>query len=455
MFEIIVLVSRYVFLSFILYFLWQCFVFISNERGREIGNFELVVSKQRVGISFMHMIAFLILSYINGEGIFNLDTIVFSLISLLFFIFVWILTNVVYRESDSIMWNCVTFLMDIGLIVLYRLNPISAEKQLIWLIIAAIVTLLLPLMLKIVSKFEYLEYFYLIAGWILFIATFVLADKKNGSTNWIIIDANKGIGFQPSEIIKFLFIFYLACVFRRKISIKKFIFCAVMSAGYVISLVLQKDLGGALIFFMTYMIMMYISTGNEKLFFAGMGAASIAAFLAYYVFPHIRVRVKAWQNPWNDVEGGGYQILQSLFAIGTGGLLGSGLKQGYPKYIPVVESDFIFSAICEEFGGLFGICIIGVFIVIFYRGVHIALRCHRKFYALISAGITNMLALQTFLILGGVIKLIPLTGVTLPFISYGGTSILVSVIMIGFLQWIYSYYKMQEDDPEEVRGVLP
>ncbi len=455
MFEIVVLISKYVFLFFIINFLWQCFVFILNERGKEIGNFELVVSKQRVGISFMHMIAFLILSYINGEAMFDLDDIVFSLISLLFFIFIWLLTNVVYKESDLIMWNSVTFLMDIGLIILYRLNPVSAERQLMWLIIATVITLLLPLILKIITKFEYLEYFYLITGWILFIATFVLADEKNGSTNWIIIDADKGIGFQPSEIIKFLFIFYLACVFRKKVSAKKFIFCSVMSAGYVVSLVLQKDLGGALIFFMTYMIMMYISTNNEKLFFAGMVVACIAAFLVYNKFPHIRVRVKAWQNPWSDVEGGGYQILQSLFAISTGGLLGSGLTQGYPSYVPIVESDFIFSAICEEFGGLFAIGVIGVFIVIFYRGVHIALRCHRKFYALISAGITNMLALQTFLILGGVIKLIPLTGVTLPFISYGGTSILVSVIMIGFLQWIYSYYKMQEDEPEEIRGVLP
>lgn len=449
MFELIVLLSRYLFLFFIISFLWQCLVFILNEMGYQIGNFKLIVPKQRVIISFIHIIAFLILSYINTEARFNLATLLFAIISLIFLISLWVLTSFIYKHGDVLMWNAVIFLMDISLIILYRINPELAKKQLIWILIGTAITLLLPSILKIVSHFEYLELFYLASGWLLFIATFIFADEKYGAINWIVI--KDGYGFQPSEIIKFLFIFYLASVFRKKISLKKFIFCTLMSVGYIIALVMQRDLGGALIFFMTYMVMIYISTSNMWLFFVGMGLASIASFLAYYIFSHIRVRVKAWINPWKDIDGGGYQIIQSLFAIGTGGFLGSGLTRGYPKYVPVVESDFIFSAICEEFGGAFAICLIGIFIVIFYRGVHIALRCDRRFYSLISAGITNMLALQTFLILGGVTKLIPLTGVTLPFISYGGSSILVSIFMIGFLQWIYGYYKMQTEDTQTTR----
>jgi cell division protein FtsW (lipid II flippase) len=355
-----------------------------------------------------------------------------------------------FKHGDPLIWNATTFLLDVGLIILYRINPVLAKRQFVWFILALIVALLLPVLLKIISKFEYLEILYLIVGWTLLIATFKFGGKKNGATNWIMLP--NGYGFQPSEIVKFLFIFYLACVFRKKTSKTKFLFCGAMAAGYVIVLVLQKDLGGALIFFMTYMVMMYISTHNEWLFLGGMGAASVASSLAYRVFPHIRVRVQAWMNPWGDIDKGGYQIVQSLFAIGTWGFLGSGLTLGYPNYVPVVESDFIFAAICEEFGSAFGIGIIGVFIVIFYRGVNIALRCNRRFYSLISAGITNMLAFQTFLILGGVTKLIPLTGVTLPFISNGGSSILVSVTMIAFLQWIYSYNKIQSEDLDEVRG---
>lgn len=444
MFELIVLLCRYLFVFFILSFLWQSTVFVLNERGRKFGDFELIIPKQRIIISFMHMIAFLILSYINKENTFNLDVLLFAGISLIFLIFLWISTNFMFKHGDPLIWNGITFLMDIGLIVLYRIDPKLAARQFIWLVLALIITLLLPILLKIISKFEYLEIIYLILGWALFIATFMFGDKKNGATNWIILP--NGYGFQPSEIVKFLFIFYLACVFRKRISKLKFLFCGIMSAGYVIALVLQKDLGGALIFFMTYMVMMYISTNNEWLFLGGMTAASFASLIAYRIFPHIRVRVQAWMNPWKDIDSGGYQIVQSLFAIGTWGFLGSGLSLGYPKYVPVVESDFIFAAICEEFGSLFGIGIIGVFIVIFYRGVNIALRCNRRFYSLISAGITNMLALQTFLIIGGVTKLIPLTGVTLPFISYGGSSILVSVTMVGFLQWIYSYNKLQGEE---------
>jgi cell division protein FtsW (lipid II flippase) len=450
MFELIVLLSRYLFVFFIVSFLWQSVTFVLNERGRNIGNFDLIIPKQRIIISFMHMVAFLILSYIKAQNTFNLEVLLFAGISLVFLIFIWISTKFMFKQGDPLIWNATVFLLDIGFIVLYRINPDLAKKQFIWLVLALIVALVLPIVLKIISKFEYLEILYLIIGWALFIATFTFGDKKHGSMNWIVFP--NGYGFQPSEIIKFVFIFYLACVFRKKTSKTKFLFCGAMAAGYVAALVLQKDLGGALIFFMTYMIMMYISTHNEWLFLGGMSAASVASLLAYKIFPHIRVRVQAWRNPWKDIDKGGYQIVQSLFAIGTWGLWGSGLTLGYPNYVPVVESDFIFAAICEEFGSAFGIGIIGVFMVIFYRGVNIALRCNRRFYSLISAGITNMLAFQTFLILGGVTKLIPLTGVTLPFISYGGSSILVSVTMIAFLQWIYSYNKMQGEDLDEVRG---
>ncbi len=449
MYELIVLLSRYLFLFLIISFLWQCISFILNERGYLERNPKSIVFKQRIILSLLHISAFTILSYIQGEGELNLDTFLFAGGSLLVFIIFWLSTTFIFKYSDILMWNCVTFLLDVSLIILYRLNHSLAMKQFIWISISLIITLLLPIILRIISKFEYLESLYLIGASLLLISTFIFGDTKNGATNWIII--KEGYGFQPSEIVKFLFIFYLASVFRKKIDKKKFIVCTSISASFVLCLVLQKDLGGALIFFMTYMIMMYISINNAVLLFVGMAGVVIASFFSYFLFSHVKIRVLAWLNPWNDVNGYGYQIIQSIFAIGTYGLLGSGLTRGYPKSIPVVDSDFIFSAICEEFGAFFGICLIGIFIVIFYRGVHIALRSNRRFYSLICAGITNMLAFQTFLILGGVTKLIPLTGVTLPFISYGGSSILVSLIMIGFLQWIYGYYKKRELRKEELK----
>jgi len=174
--------------------------------------------------------------------------------------------------------------------------------------------------------------------------------------------------------------------------------------------------------------------------------------VAYRLFGHVRIRIAIWQDPWADVHGIGHQVVQSLFAISTWGLLGSGLTLGMPNRIPVVARDMMFAAICEELGSLFGIGIIGVYIMIFYRGAHIALRCKRKYYSLLAVGFTSMMAFQTFLILGGTINLIPLTGVTLPFVSYGGSSVLVSSLMIGIIQWIFMYYSESADDEEEDLG---
>ena len=219
-------------------------------------------------------------------------------------------------------------------------------------------------------------------------------------------------------------------------------------------LVLQKDLGSALIFFMTYMVMLYIATSNEFLFFLGMGAASVAAMGAYKLFSHVQVRVAAWRNPWADIDAGGYQIVSSLFAITTWGLFGSGLTKGMPKSIPVVESDMIFSAICEEFGVIFGAGVIGIFIMLLYRGVRIALDCNRRYYSILAAGVTTLISFQAFVILGGVMKLIPLTGVTLPFVSYGGSSVLVSLMMIGLLQWVCVYCEQRAQQEQEEQRMM-
>ena len=275
----------------------------------------------------------------------------------------------------------------------------------------------------------------------LIISTLVLGSKEYGSRNWIHMGK---LSFQPSEIVKFLYIFYLASVFRKKVNLKEFIITAFLSALLVILLVFQKDLGSALIFFMTYMVMLYISTSNELLFFSGIGALSVGSVIAYRLFSHVRVRVAAWKDPWADIDSGGYQICQSLFAIGTGGIFGSGLTRGMPLSIPVVSKDFIFAAICEEFGTIYAICLIGVFMLLFIRGMMIAFQCRRRYYSIIAAGFTAMMAFQTFLIIGGVIKLIPLTGVTLPFVSYGGTSILVSILAVSFIQWVNGYQKASE-----------
>ena len=402
MFDLIIMLSRYLFIFYIVLFLWQGIVYVAYEQGGFLGNPYTAVSMQRRITVLMHMTAFLILGYNRETYMFDITTLLFGAISLVFLLFAVKLLDRFYYEGCPLIWTGMLFLMDVSLIILQRVEPSLAHRQLMWMCIG-------------------------LAG-MSFLPTFF---------RWI-----------PR------FVFYLASVFRKRVEWKQFLTTGILSAGLVMLLVLQKDLGSALIFFMTYMVMLYIATSNEFLFFLGMGAASVAAMGAYKLFSHVQVRVAAWRNPWADIDAGGYQIVSSLFAITTWGLFGSGLTKGMPKSIPVVESDMIFSAICEEFGVIFGAGIIGIFIMLLYRGVRIALDCNRRYYSILAAGVTTLISFQAFVILGGVMKLIPLTGVTLPFVSYGGSSVLVSLMMIGLLQWVCVYCEQRAQQEQEEQRMM-
>ena len=439
MFELVIILTRYSFLFYILYFIMQSVLFILEERNlissaSGVSFYVSAVSKQRVSIVFMHLTAFLILSYLPTTFSFDARILAVGAVSLVLLLLAFFLADKVYGESCHLMWNSVFFLFDVGFIMLQRLDSSLAERQLVWFFFGFAIMLMIPLVLRFIPNFERLEKVYLIIGLILVILPSFWGERIFGATNWVVIG---NFNFQPSEVAKFLFVFYLASVFRNKLHLKQLIFSASMSAIFVITLVSQRDLGGALIFFMTYVVMLYIATSSELMFLSAIGSMGTASYIFYQFYPHVRVRVHAWQNPWADISSGGYQITQSLFAIGTWGFLGSGLTRGHPNQIPVAYSDFIFSAICEEFGSIFGIALILIYVLILYRGIHFSLRTDNRFFSLLASGFTAMLAFQTFLIIGGTIKLIPLTGVTMPFVSYGGSSVLASIMMIGILQWIH------------------
>ncbi|MBS4960571.1 MAG: FtsW/RodA/SpoVE family cell cycle protein [Clostridiales bacterium] len=436
MYDFAVLLCRYLFIGYILLFLWFAFLYTCAERNKSLFRQQRAAAYQRVTIILLHVTAFMLLSYKRGQYMFDYRILALGVFGLVYFLLVTLAVKKIYAKSCMLLWNCIFFLMDTGLIMLTRLNQNLAIRQLIWFIGGSAVMLFLPSILKLIPRFEKFERLYIIVSIGLIISTLLLGKEEYGSVNWIKFGF---LSFQPSEIVKFLFIFYLASVFRKKVDLNQLITTAVLSAIIVVLLVVQRDLGGALIFFMTYLVMLYMATSNHWLFLCGIGSASVASLLAYQLFSHVRVRVSAWLNPWRDISGDGYQIVQSLFAITTWGFLGSGLTRGMPTAIPVVEKDFIFAAICEEFGGLYSLGIILIFLILFYRGFSIAINCQRRYYSLLSAGVSSMMAFQTFLILGGVTKFIPLTGVTLPFISYGGSSVIVSLLMAGLLQWVNVY----------------
>lgn len=433
MFELLIILSRYLFLFYIIFFLYESFIVVLTEQGLVYANVANALSRQKLIIVFFHLSAMLILSYIPSTFKFDVQVLFAGTAGLIFFLTADFAYKKIYKGSSPLIWNGVFFLMDIGFIMLERLNFKLAQKQLIWFFIALSISLFIPLIFKILPRLDIFKYVYLALGLILLFSTLLFGITEGGATNWITI---KGITFQPSEAVKLLFIFYLCSVLSNKPSFKQLILPAVMSGIFILCLVFQTDLGSALIFFMTFLVILYISTSNYLYVGGGICLASIASVIAYFIFGHVKTRVSIWLDPWKDIDSGGYQIVQSLFALTSWGLLGNGLTRGMSKSIPVVERDFIFAAICEEFGMLFGICVILIFLMIFFQGVKISLSSKNRFLSLLAASLTSILCFQTFLIIGGVTKFIPLTGVTLPFVSYGGSSLLISFVTIGIIQWI-------------------
>ena len=442
MFEAVVLICRYLFVFYMFYFLLQAGKCVLSPYNIHHINISWAYSKQRMTIVFFHLTAMLIIGFKPETGMFDIYTVILGSAGLILLIGGNIILSFIYKNGSKLLFNCTFFVMDIGFIMLLRLNTALAQRQIIWLITGFVATMLIPPILRVLPRLDKLKYLYLALGFSLLAATLIFGDVQGGAQNWIKI---KGFSFQPAELVKLLFVFYLASEFSQKpSSFKELIFPSAASAVFVICLVMQTALGSALIFFMSYLIMIYIATGNGFIF-AGLSIFAFAAsMLAYKFFSHVRTRVEIWLDPWSDISGKGYQITQSLFAIGTWGIFGSGLTRGYAENIPVVERDFIFAAVCEEFGIIFSVGFIFVFIFIFFCGAKAALRNYNRFLSLVASGLTGLLCFQSFLIIGGVTKLIPLTGVTLPFVSYGGTSIVISFVSIGIIQWIYAMNTLRE-----------
>ena len=443
MLDFMSVLSRYYFVFLIGYFVFSAVKFIIRKKE---GGWVVPVGQKAVTILFV-IFAFGILVFDPDENLMFVDaeSLAFGALVLAFLVAAPALVKRAYKHSCPIITNTMVFLLGLGFVVLYRLNPDFAWRQFFIAAAGFGVSLLVPLGFRIFGQFEKLEKLYVL-GCFAIVGIVAIADvvarltglpivavDAFGAARWLSV---AGVSFQPSEFVKPVFVLYLACAFRTKPGMGKLIFTGAASAAIIGILVLQRDLGGALMFFVVFMAMFYVATGSKSLIGAGFGAIAVASVAAYQIFPHLRVRVAAWQNPWAVIDNQGFQITQSLFAIGTWGAFGAGLGRGLPWRIPVVERDVIFSAISEEFGWLFGLLLIAVYGILLFRGIDIARHSKRPLYALMALGFTVFLAFQAFVAIGGNIKLIPMTGITLPFVSYGGSSVFVSVLMVGMLNWL-------------------
>ena len=340
--------------------------------------------------------------------------------------------------GDEYLFLIISMMMILGVIMICRLDYTLGIKQIFWYVISIggfYAALFFYKLIKNLAKLKWL-YFFVSIG--LYVLTLAIGVRSGGAQNWIVI---AGHYIQPAEFIRILYVLFLACYFSgdkkgvwHGISEKYIInLCAYVFMGF---LLLQREWGITVLFFIIYMFLEYIYECDFKLITANALIAAIGGCLGYMGLYHIQVRVQVWLDPWTDVASKGYQIAQSLFAMSAGGWFGSGVGLGRPDLIPAVSSDFIFSAICEEMGMFGGVALILLYFIFAYRGMKIALMLPDSFDKCVVIGITAMFAVQTFIIIGGVIKMIPMTGITLPFVSYGGSSLLSSFIALGVMQAI-------------------
>lgn len=338
-----------------------------------------------------------------------------------------------YPDGDKYIFTLASILSVIGLIIIYRINSNMAVKQLMWFALGVAAFILIVVLLPDLKSFAKYKYIYLGLTIVFMSMALLFGTVKYGSKNWVYIG---GFSFQPSEFGKLFLVAYLAAALKDYKDFKTLIEPAAVVMLCLGFSVLQRDLGTALIVFAVSVTILYISTSKFKYVLVCLLLFMVGGYISYKLFGHVRQRVMIWRDPWPYATDESMQIIQSLIAIAWGGLFGKGLGFGYPQYIPVSISDFIFTVICEELGIIAGLGIIIIYFLLFYRGMRAAVYVEDNFSRLLAVGYSAIIASQALVILGGVINLIPLTGITLPMISYGGTSMLMTFCFLGVVQKI-------------------
>ncbi|GAB4311019.1 MAG: hypothetical protein Kow00117_04330 [Phototrophicales bacterium] len=333
-----------------------------------------------------------------------------------------------------------------------RLEPTFADRQAVWLMLSVLAMLLVAATPKVLMWLKNYRYLWLTFGLTLLISTILLGSNPSGLSSapqlWL------GFGdiyFQPSEALKIILVVFLASYLAEQyrtmraeglisgnrwmaLSPRLYGPTLLMWGLSIVILIWQRDLGTAVVFFGVFLVLIYTASGYSLVLISGIALITIAAVAAYHLFDVVQLRIDIWLNPWADADGDAYQLVQSLQAFAAGGIIGEGIGLGYPNFIPVVHSDFVFAALAEEWGLIGTIVAVCCLFVLVVRGMIIATyQQGQPFKALMAVGFSTLIGVQSLLIMGGVTRLFPLTGVTLPFMSYGGSSLLMSFIMIGLL----------------------
>jgi len=358
-------------------------------------------------------------------------------------------------EADPTILPIVAVLTGLGFIVITRLDqeleatqPRLAESQALWAMLGVLAFVATLALLRRTETLARYRYTFLLLGVVALLLPLApgIGREVRGARLWVEVGP---LSFQPGEIAKVLLVIFLAAYLTEKRELlaqgsrrigrimvpdPKHLGPLLLAWGLsLVVMILQKDLGSSLLFFSVFGALLYMATSRAWYLLVTAVLGVMGAAIAYQIFDHVQVRVSTWVDPWPDSESQGFQIVQSLFAFGTGGFGGTGLGLGSPQKIPAAATDFVFAAIGEELGLLGSVAVVIALMLLVGTGFRIAIRSRRPFNQLFAAGLAAVLGIQAFLILGGVTRLIPLTGITLPFVSYGGSSLVANFIIAALL----------------------
>ena len=362
----------------------------------------------------------------------------------------FIISHLVIRKlapnADPALLPITFALSGIGIAFVMRLAPELAARQILWLFLSIAAMLLTLLVVPSLKKLTRYKYTLMLVGIVFLLLPVFIGTEQSGSKIWLSFG---GFSFQPGELAKVLVVLFLAgyladnremlSVGGRRVGrftipdLRTLAPLLVMWAISLVIVIFETDLGSALLFFGIFLVMIYVATGRWTYVIAGVVLLAIGGIAAFFLFSHVQQRIDIWLDPYAYRDGAGYQLIQGFYSLADGNLLGTGIGRGMPDLIPVVESDFIFVGMAEEMGLLGASAILLLFVLFAVRGFTIAARAQSDVDAFCAAGLTTAIAFQAFVIVGGVTRLIPLTGVTLPFMAQGGSSLLASFIIVGLL----------------------
>ena len=379
-------------------------------------------------------------------------SLVYGLIFVAIFLCLHALLRLLLPQADPYLLPLTALLAALGLAEIFRIKPSLALLQGQWLIVGAILFVLTVVVVRDPMKLDHYRYLIGATGLGLLVATILLGTTVNGAKLWI---RAFGMSIQPSEFAKLAIVVFLAGYLNDKklllsVPTRKLLGVPVPATKYfgpllvmwifsLAMLVFMKDFGMSLLFMAIFVSMMYLATSRIIYVILGGGLFAAAAALSLAVVPHVRARFQIWLDPWSYSDTTGYQLLQSLFTIADGGVFGAGFGRGFLLYgddvpiVPDLQTDFIFTALANEMGLVGAAGIVLLYLLFVWRGLIVAVAARDGFSKLLAAGLSAAFGLQTFIILAGVTRMIPLTGITLPFMSYGGSSITANLVLVALL----------------------